>query len=1532
MSGTTSYRVYRGTTAGAITTLVGSPTAATFTDTATNGTTYYYAVTAVSSGESGRSNTAQAKPLARTCGSGNAVVLENCVPGTASWKLTNAGRAYDNGIEGFATATSVNQGGSVDLKINTGPSGDNAPFHIDIYRMGWYGGTHGRLISTIPGQRGVAQPGCDEGAGNTGLIDCSAWTATTTVTTSTSWPSGVYWLKLVRDDNGSDNSILLIVRQDGSHSSAVFEVPTSSYQAYNPYGGKSLYTFNSNGATTVSGTTRAVKVSYDRPYAQSYNGENDFFPFADLPNVGFLERQGYDLTYLTDTDLHATASLAADHKALISGAHSEYWSSEMRNAITAARNAGTGLFFTGSNQIYWRIRFESSPFSGAANRVEVAYKTTESGVADPVSPTGTWRDPAGANAPENAIAGEQYIGDNDVHPFPLVVPAAQGANRIWRHTTAANQAAGGSVSFGSGLVGWEWNARAANGLEPAGTQTFAASPVTGNILQDAGRTYVAGSATQASTAYKAASGAWVVSTGTNYWARGLDVNDAGAGEPTLDIQQATTNILSDMGARPTTPIAGIVVDPATAPVLTGRSPSPDATGVATTSAVTATFDSDLDASTVNGTTFTLRTAAGSAVAATVAYDAATRTAKLTPSSPLGGNATYTATLKGGSAGIAGWGGTLASDVTWSFTTGAGTPPTVLSITPADGASSVPISTTVKVTFDRDMTASTITSSTVTLAPQLGTAVAASVTYDAASDTATLTPSAALDPTRQYTATVSTSVKGADGTAMAAPATSTFTTAAALTVTGKQPAPLATGVSTSTLVRAVFSRGVDATTLTGTTFTLTPSGGSAVAAAISYDATTNTATLTPASALTLGVTYTARLAGTIKASDGSVLGNDVSWTFTTATTATTAPAVTATTPAAGSATASTVAAITATFDRALDPASVTAQSFVLLDASNVTVAGTVAYDSTSRTASLTPTAALTPGASYTAQLTTAIRSSDGTPMANAVSWTFTTADCACSLMPSTLTPAMTGLDVADGRSGTGWTYEMGTRFYVDKSMRLTTLRFYKDAGETGTHIGRVWNASGTQVASVTFANESASGWQKAVLATPLSLTAGAIYTASVGLNSRFVMTEGGLSAQLSNGSLHSVVGANGVFASAAGSYPTSSWHTSNYFVDVVVTSAGSPVNTPSVTSRTPVSGATNVDPLTTVTATFGSGMDPASITASTFVLQTAGGSTVPATVSWNDATLTATLRPTTALSTGASYTARLTTGIRSDDGTALPAAVTWSFSTAIGAAPSVTATSPAAGATSVAIDQPVQATFSGSMDPSTITATTFSLTGPSGVVPATVTYDDPSRTATLTPTGPLSASTTYTATITTGVKSAVGTSMSTAKVWTFTTSACPCSLMSGLTPALTGLDVRDGRGGSGPWTYELGTKVAVTSAVSLTAIRFYKDAAETGTHVGTLWAPDGTVLAQTTFTGETASGWQQQALSTPVTLTPGVVYTVSVGFNTRFVMTQSGLGTRLVNGPLFSIDDGRNGVYAASAGVFPTGSYSSSNYFVDAVVR
>jgi Domain of unknown function (DUF4082)/Bacterial Ig-like domain len=600
-----------------------------------------------------------------------------------------------------------------------------------------------------------------------------------------------------------------------------------------------------------------------------------------------------------------------------------------------------------------------------------------------------------------------------------------------------------------------------------------------------------------------------------------------------------------------------------------------------------------------------------------------------------------------------------------------------------------------------------------------------------------------------------------------------------------------------------------------------------------------------------------------------------------------------------------------------------------------IAATVSYDDPTRTVTLAPAALLDRNVTYTAQLTTALRSIDGAPLAQNVSWSFTTIECPCSLMDG-LTPVTTGSPVRDNRPFPGpWTYELGTKFTVDRTMDLTGVRYWRDRLETGSHRATVWSAGGAILGQSDFTSESASGWQRVALRRAVRLTAGQTYVVSVGVNSTFVSTTSGLLAPITAGPLHSAADvANGVYGAAAGTFPTSSYRSTNYFVDPEVVDPLPPPPNPAVVSTTPTADAIGVAPGAAVTATVDKSLDPATVTAANFTLRDSSGNSVAGTVSYDDATKTARLVPSVPLSSEMTYTAHLSDAIRGTAGYPLLDPYDWSF-TVVGPAPSVTSTSPSSGTTGISRDTDVRATFAARLSASSVSSSTFTLTasGSSTPVAATVSYDDATRTVRLVPTSRLARSTTYTARLTTGVRALTGAPLPADVTWTFTTAECPCQLFSNSsTPASTNLATRDGRPAPGPWTRELGLKIEVTSPVTLTALRFYKASQETGTHVGRLWSASGTQLGSVTFANETASGWQTQALASPISLVPGQVYVVSVGFNVNYSLTQSGLLTQIVDGPLRSSAVTTNGVFSDAAGQFPTQSYKSSNYYVDPVVQ
>jgi len=267
-------------------------------------------------------------------------------------------------------------------------------------------------------------------------------------------------------------------------------------------------------------------------------------------------------------------------------------------------------------------------------------------------------------------------------------------------------------------------------------------------------------------------------------------------------------------------------------------------------------------------------------------------------------------------------------------------------------------------------------------------------------------------------------------------------------------------------------------------------------------------------------------------------------------------------------------------------------------------------------------------------------------------------------------------------------------------------------------------------------------------------------------------------------------------------------------------------------------------------------------------------------------------------------------------------------------PTVASIAPAAGATAVTTGTTVRATFSEAMTAASISATTFVLRNPaSAAVTATVGYNATTRVATLTPSQPLSASTTYTATITGGsggVTDAAGNALAANFVASFTTAAASTALsIWSATAAPSTFATSDGS------AVELGVKFRSDVPGTVTGVRFYKGTTTTGTHTGTLWTSTGTRLATATFTGETASGWQKVTFSAPVAIAANTVYVVSYHTNVgNYAYTHNTFATVGVdNGPLHALRagvSGGNGVYRYGATALPNSSFNSSNYWVDVV--
>ena len=187
---------------------------------------------------------------------------------------------------------------------------------------------------------------------------------------------------------GEQQFVPFCVRDDTSTAAVVIQQSVTTWQAYNRWGGYSLYYGNADGSLSFTHApgddstydARARIVSFDRPYDYDWaNGAADFVG-NEFPVVYHAEQLGLDVTYWTDVDFHLRPQLLTNHKALLSLGHDEYWSTPMRNGADQAVAAGVNLAFLGANACYRQIRFQPSPIG--PNRQQVCYKDAVRGPDD----------------------------------------------------------------------------------------------------------------------------------------------------------------------------------------------------------------------------------------------------------------------------------------------------------------------------------------------------------------------------------------------------------------------------------------------------------------------------------------------------------------------------------------------------------------------------------------------------------------------------------------------------------------------------------------------------------------------------------------------------------------------------------------------------------------------------------------------------------------------------------------------------------------------------------------------------------------------------------------------------------------------------------------------------------------------------------------------------------------------------------------------------------------------------------------------
>jgi hypothetical protein len=414
------------------------------------------------------------------------VAAENAKPGTTDWAIPASAVGPQNAIQGYTDQASVTPGQSFKLFVST-----TAPaFTATAYRIGYYGGTNGREVWQSPSTPGKLQT-AQTMTQSTHTVECN-WSPSLTVST-TSWPPGDYLIKLVASNGHGQRYVPITVRSTDATGKIVLVAGVTTWQAYNAWGGYSLYHGPSGGPND-----RARAVSFDRPYLDPDEevGDGLFFPF-DQGVVSFAEQHDLPVAYATDLELETEPALFAHAAGIVSDGHDEYYSATMRQTLTSARDAGANLAFLGANAIFRHIRWGATQLG--ADRLIICYKDAASDpmyTKDKTQTTQDWRDGPDPR-PENVLTGSYY----QCNPVEASYVVYDPGNWIFAGTGATK-----GESF-PGLVGPEFDR----------VVDIATTPHPVEVLSHSALTCDGHASFQESAYYTTSSGAGVFDAGTMRW-------------------------------------------------------------------------------------------------------------------------------------------------------------------------------------------------------------------------------------------------------------------------------------------------------------------------------------------------------------------------------------------------------------------------------------------------------------------------------------------------------------------------------------------------------------------------------------------------------------------------------------------------------------------------------------------------------------------------------------------------------------------------------------------------------------------------------------------------------------------------------------------------------------------------------------------------------------------------------------------------------------------------------------------------------
>lgn len=1165
----------------------------------------------------------------------NSIVAENCQTGNppAEWDIDGSG---DSTIQGFTTDISFDIGQTVNFKVKT--TANN--YRLDIYRLGYYQGNGARKIATVLPSATLpqTQPACLNDTA-TGLIDCGNWAVSASWLIPANAVSGVYFARAVRTDTGGASHIYFIVRNDSGHSDLLFQTADTTWQAYNDYGGNSLYTGSPAG--------RAYKVSYNRPFVTRGGSYRRAFLFgAEIPMIRWLESNGYDVSYFSGVDTDRRGAEILEHKVFLSVGHDEYWSGQQRTNVENARNNGINLAFFSGNEVFWKTRWEPSiDGSATSHRTLVSYKETHANAKiDPSSSwTGTWRDPrfsppADGGRPENALTGTIFTVNCCIDGLGIEVPEEYGKLRFWSNTDMANLLPGQIASTPPGTLGYEWDEPLDNGFSPQGLIKMSSTSVnmTNQYLLNNGSTYGAGTATHSLTMYRHPSGALVFGAGTIRWSWGLDGNHdtdftfpGASTTPDRNMQQATVNLFADMGnLQPGSIQPGLVA------AVQSMDLTPPVSSLSSPTAGSVVHVSDVvtisgTANDVDGRVANVEVSGDGGATWHTATGRNTWTYNWVPQNIGFANILVRAIDDSGNQEINGPNINLTVEAQ-------SCPCTIWD--PNDLASSTPI------------VASANDSSAVELGVKFSSDVAGTIKgirfYKGPGNTG------------EHVGNLWTS----DGILLASAA---FTSESS---SGWQQVTFANAVAVEPNVTYIASY-------------FAPNGGYSVNQ--DYFLTgfnrsmlhAQQSTATNANGVFKYGVASQFPTDSFRSSNYWV---DVVFDTTGETTDTTPPTIVGVTPSNASTGVGLATPISVTFNEAMKISTITGATVQFLNSGGSELPASVSYNTGNRTATITPSNSLLENTLYQIKViggSTGVADLAGNPLSATVVSTFTTGtavslpQCPCSLWTTTTVPNVTSVADPSG-------VELGLRFSSESTGTITGIKFYKGAGNTGTHIGNLWTNDGQLLATAVFSSETPSGWQQVSFANPVSIAANTTYIASYyapngnyAANSAYFANAG-----FDNAPLHAPVNSgtqgNGVYAYGPASlFPNQTFNSTNYWVDVVFNNTDT--TPPSVSQTTPVPGSTGVAVNSVMSATFSKAMDASTVNAGTIQLSTSGGAAVASTITYNPADRTVTVDPASDLAEITQYQVKITGGsggVKDSAQNALANDFAWSFTTADISAP------------------------------------------------------------------------------------------------------------------------------------------------------------------------------------------------------------------------------------------------------------------------